>query len=121
LRIGRRRRYGAFCCSSESAVNRSVKERAAGPPISAQNASIRAEDFLVNEVGDLLMVEKPRLVESLRSQWVFTVTVGNAVQGLLGPMGTIAVDAGTGEVLFDEGERARIRANAERLSRSATP
>lgn len=90
-------------------------------PITAEAAASAADFFLANEVGDLLMVEGARLVRDGRRRWVFSVVLGNAVRGLLGRVGSIAVDADTGEVLFESGERERIEANAERLHRAAPP
>lgn len=89
------------------------------PTVDAKTAVRSAEAFLVNEVGDLLMVDEPSLLAEGRPRWLLDVILGNAIRGRLGQVGTIAVDAETGEVLFDDGDRARIQANAERLSRPA--
>jgi hypothetical protein len=65
------------------------------------------------KVGDLLGPVDPRLDEDGR--WVMSIALGNAIQGTPGIVGTIAVDAAAGEVLFGEEERARIEERAWEL------
>ncbi len=87
--------------------------------IPVEVATAAAEHHLVHEVGDLLMAEEPRVVWSDGPYWEFAVTLGNAVRGWLGRVGSIRVDAVTGDVLLAEDERERILVNAGRLSSSA--
>ena len=86
--------------------------------LSAKAALAVAEDYLMMKVGDLLGPVDPRLDEDGR--WVMSITLGNAIQGTLGIVGTIAADAATGEVLFGEEERARIEERAWELCHAST-
>ena len=76
-----------------------------------------ADDYLANEVGNLLMAVDPQLVG--HNTWRMSIQLGNAVRGLLGEVGTISVNAETGEVDFDEEERTRVKSNARRLTRGS--
>lgn len=87
--------------------------------LDARAACEVADEFLVNEVGDLLMVDNPRLAEDGR--WVMSIMLGNAIQGLLGEVGTISVDAESGAIRFSEEDRTRLKARARELSRAAAP
>jgi hypothetical protein len=68
-------------------------------------------------VGDLLAAEAPRL--SSDGCWIMSITLGNVAQGMLGEVGTIAVDSRTGEIIFSDQDRAQVAARAEELSRAA--
>ena len=107
----------------DTARDAGVRQAAGTPgeplPTTAAAAASAADYYLANEVGDLLMVEEPRLVLGDSRRWVFPVVLGNAIRGALGRVGSIAVDADTGEVVLDDEERERIEANAERLTRAA--
>jgi hypothetical protein len=87
--------------------------------IDAAQARAIADDFLIMKVGDLLTAGEPRLTADDR--WLMSITLGNVVQGTLGEVGTIAVDAMTGEVQFSEAERARLEARAWELSGASPP
>ncbi len=83
------------------------------PSIDAEAAREIADEYVINHVGDLLVVGLPHLAAGGR--WTMPIDVGNAVPGLLGEVGTISVDARSGEVLFTEEDRAKVRAGARRL------
>lgn len=87
------------------------------PEIDAEAASAIAESYLANEVGNLLMAADPRLAAD--GSWVMSIVLGNAVEGILGEVGTIAVDGASGRVRFDQEERAKVKANARALTRAA--
>jgi hypothetical protein len=87
--------------------------------LDAQAALAVADGFLIDKVGDLLTAQAPRL--SPDGRWFMSITVGNALQGSLGEVGAIAVDASSGKVLFSEEERAKVRAHARSLAAAASP
>ena len=78
--------------------------------LSAQEACDIADEFLANEVGNLLMATNPHLTED--ALWAMSITLGNAVRGVLGEVGTIRVDANTGSVLFSDEDRAEVKERA---------
>jgi hypothetical protein len=88
-------------------------------PLDAQAALAIADGFLIDKVGDLLSAQAPRL--SPDGRWLMSITVGNALQGTLGEVGSIAVDASSGEVLFSDEERAKVKARARELATAAVP
>ncbi len=87
--------------------------------VDAESAREIADEYVINCVGDLLVVGIPRL--SPHGLWTMPIEVGNAVQGMLGEVGTISVDARTGQVLFTEADRAKVRAGARRLVTASAP
>lgn len=89
--------------------------------VTAEDARQLADDFLADEVGDLLMAEDGRLIYDRGPRWEFAVTLGNAVRGHLGRVGMVRVDAATGTVCLNSDERERILVNAARATLSSTP
>jgi len=76
-----------------------------------------ADYFLANEVGNLLMTGAPIYEEHDLPRWVMPIILANAVRGVLGVVGSIAVDATSGEVLLGAAERTKVKENARRLAR----
>jgi hypothetical protein len=89
------------------------------PSIDAEQARALADDYLGDEIGDLLWAEDAHLAEEGAS-WHLTVVLGNAIRGRLGAVGTIAVDTRSGEIRELTG-RAELLDNADRLSGAPTP
>src|SRR5262249_27085524 len=87
-------------------------------PVDAAVAREIASGFLAEEVGDLLMAGDPHMASGL---WVMPIIAGNAVQGELGQVGVIRVDAATGKVLFSEDDRTEVKAGARRLAAASSP
>jgi hypothetical protein len=84
--------------------------------ISAETARDIAADFLLMKVGNLLMAGAPDLRVGDRMLWEVPVILGNAARGTLGEVGELLVDAETGEVLFTEEDRRKIKANARAIA-----
>jgi hypothetical protein len=82
--------------------------------VDAETARGIAEGYLIDYVGSLLEAGSPQLSEDRR--WIVPVLLGNARRGQLGQVGAISVDAETGEVLFSEEDRAKLKSNARLLA-----
>lgn len=95
-----------------------LRDQEAGQ-IGAEAALAIAEDFLLMKVGDLLGAENPR--RTADGRWLMSITLGNAAQGTLGDVGTIAVDTTSGEVIFSDEEREQVEERARTLSGSSPP
>jgi hypothetical protein len=67
----------------------------------------------------MLMGERPQLVVGKRTVWRVPIVLGSSTVGILGEVGTIDVDAETGEILLTETVAKEILHNAQALSRSA--
>ena len=87
--------------------------------VSAGAAREIADEFLMRKVGDLLGAGTPRLSEDAR--WEVPILLGNVAQGMLGQVGTLAVDAESGEVLFTAEDRASVEARARELVGASAP
>src|SRR5207248_7475226 len=99
---------------SKRANGRATAQRSG---LDAEAAVMIANGFLIDTVGDLLMAEAPRLFEG---RWIMTIAVGNVIQGMLGQVGTISIDATSGEVLFSEEDRSKVKARARELARASS-
>src|SRR5687767_5883969 len=86
--------------------------------VDADSACRIAGGFLLDEVGDLLMVDRAQLGED--GCWHMAIVLSNAVDGVLGDVGAIAVDSTSGEVHFSEEARAKVEASAQRLARASS-
>jgi hypothetical protein len=96
-----------------------AQEKALEVAIDADKAQELAEVYLLYYVGDLLGPGVPQL--SRDGRWVMPILLSNARQGDLGEVGTIAVDAQRGQVLFSEEDRAKVKASARLLAGTASP
>lgn len=67
--------------------------------VSAQRAVSR---FLLDQVGNLMYGEQPSLVVGERLLWRVPVWVGSPSRGPLGQIGSVDVDAQSGEILFSQ-------------------
>ncbi len=88
------------------------------PVIDAETVRDLAGGYLIDNVGDLLMPGSPRFEAG---RWTVPIILGNARRGELGQVGTIAVDAATGEILFSDDERAQVKTRARSLADNTTP
>jgi hypothetical protein len=58
--------------------------------------------WVVSEVGNMLMGGAPQLVVSEQTVWRVPVMLGSSQRGILGEVGTVDVDAQTGELLLSD-------------------
>ncbi len=87
--------------------------------IDAAQACEIANGYLIENVGDLLMAGSPIL--SKEGRWTMPIVASNAVRGEIGQVGTISVDAATGDVLFSEEDLAEVEASAQCLAGAPSP
>lgn len=78
-----------------------------------------ADAYLLDHVGDTLVAGAPRLSESGR--WVVPIVLAYMRRGELGEVGTLELDATSGEVFFTEEDRERVMARARRLVGDTSP
>lgn len=67
---------------------------------SAEDACDIATEFLLDNVGNQLVVSQPlRMISAVRSTWIVPVQLAYVHTGVLGNVGVIAVDEETGQVV----------------------
>jgi hypothetical protein len=87
--------------------------------IDAAEACEIANGYLIDNVGDLLMVGAPALSEE--GYWTMPILASNAVRGEIGQVGTISVDADSGEVRLSKEDLAEVEASARLLAGTTSP
>ncbi|MEZ4862596.1 MAG: hypothetical protein R3C14_14880 [Caldilineaceae bacterium] len=90
--------------------------------ITAKQAKRKLSRFLLDEVSLFIGPEEPLLVfiEPTKIVWRFPLQFALAKQGRLGQVGTVDVDAQSGELLLIDEHLMEIKRNARLLARSAT-
>lgn len=107
----------AFPPDAEIKIELSVTARVHVTHISAQRAVSR---FLLDQVGNLLYGEQPTFVVGERVLWRVPVWIGTPSRGALGQVGSIDVDAQTGEILYTQKLIDGLVANANALVEHST-
>jgi hypothetical protein len=87
--------------------------------VDEQTARRKVTAWLVSEVGNMLVGEMPQLVIGERTLWRVPVMLTSSRVGSVGQVGTVDVDAVTGELVVDEQMRERILDNVKALASSA--
>jgi hypothetical protein len=73
------------------------------PAVDEHTARRKANRWLVQRVGNMVMADRPLLVQSEgRPAWRFEALVTSLSQAPRGPVGHLDVDATTGDVLADD-------------------
>jgi hypothetical protein len=73
------------------------------PAVDEHTARHKANRWLVQRVGNMVMADRPLLVQSEgRPAWRFEALVTSLSQAPRGPVGHLDVDATTGDVLADD-------------------
>jgi hypothetical protein len=85
--------------------------------IDARTARRRATAWLVTNVGNMLVGGAPQLVISQQTVWRVPVLLTSPSVGTVGQMGTVDVDAESGELLISADLRERILDNVKHLAR----
>lgn len=86
--------------------------------IEPQTAQRHVTRWVVSEVGNMLMGGAPQLVVSKQTVWRVPVMLGSSQRGILGEVGTVDVDAQTGELLLSDELAEQILQNARTLAGS---
>ncbi len=83
-------------------------------------AQRKVSKLLLDDVGNLLYGEQPSLVVGRRLLWRVPVWLALPTTGPLGQVGTLDVDARTGEVLFTQQILDEIAERGDALATSTT-
>jgi hypothetical protein len=84
--------------------------------ISATTARRRVSRLVASELGNLLYGGEPILKLSLQPCWAVPVMLAYPDRGLVGQVGLIEVDLGTGELLTTDKQLGEIKQNAQQLA-----
>lgn len=83
--------------------------------ISSDDACAAATEFLLDTMGNLLVVGTPHMmVSAVRAVWIVPVQLASLHTGVLGSVGVVAVDEETGQVVAWT-PLAEMKAAARRL------
>ena len=86
--------------------------------VDAVTAQRTATAWLISEVGNLLIGDTPSLVIGQRTAWRVPALLTSPTRGVIGQIGAVEVDAGTGEVLTDPQLTHDLLTHARQLARS---
>jgi hypothetical protein len=90
--------------------------------ITSFSARQRVTQYVVQELSTQLGGDTPELTVGERVYWSVPVVFTLPGKGVLGRVGTLRVDAGTGEVMTDPATEREMMRHAEQLAqRSALP
>lgn len=87
--------------------------------VDAASARRQASIWLANETGTQPGPGDPRLIIGERTVWRMPVLLTSSIHGIVGEVGSIDVDAGTGELLAGDALRDEILSNVQRFGRPA--
>ena len=89
--------------------------------VSADDAQAAATEFLLDNLGHLLVAGEPHLmVSAVRAMWIVPVQLAYIHTGVLGSVGVVAVDQETGQVIAWT-PISRIKAASRRLRAEHEP
>jgi hypothetical protein len=107
---------GPVAAGTEIDITLTVRARI---EVNAETAQRKVTGWLVSEVGNLLVGDAPKLVITDRAVWRVPVLLTSPSRGVVGIVGSVDVDAQSGEVLADEALGRRILEDAHRIARPA--
>ena len=84
--------------------------------IKAKTAQRKATTWLVSEVGNMLISGMPQLVISKNAVWRVPVLLTSSRSGILGQVGSVDVDAESGELMTSNELRVQILSNVQNLT-----
>lgn len=85
-------------------------------PLSARR---KVTGWLIDEVGNMIIGGTPQLIISKRTFWRVPAILTSTSKGVVGEVGTVDLDAETGELKISADLREQILKNVERLAASA--
>ena len=88
--------------------------------VTAFSARQRVTQYVIQELSTQLGGDTPDLTVGERVYWSVPVVFTLPGKGLLGRVGTLQVDAGTGELLTDPQTEQEIMNHAEQVAQRAT-
>jgi len=89
--------------------------------VTAAAARRHVTRFLLDRISYLMGTERPELAEAPRWVWRVPVVLTSPDQGPLGQVGTVDVDAETGELLVDDHTAEALRRHGHALAAGSTP
>jgi hypothetical protein len=84
-------------------------------------AQRKVSKLLLDQVGNLLYGEQPNLVVGRRLLWRVPVWLGWPTVGPLGQVGSLDVDAQTGEILFSPAHLEELAERGDVLAQRTSP
>jgi hypothetical protein len=87
--------------------------------VTAFTARQRATQYVMQELSTQLGGENPELTVSERVYWSVPIVYTLPGKGILGRVGTLRIDAGTGELLTDRQTEQEMMRHAEQLAQRA--
>ena len=87
--------------------------------IDALSARRKVTGWLIDEVGNMIIGGTPQLIVSKQTIWRVPAILTSTRKGVVGEVGTVDVDAETGELKTSTDLREQILKNVERLVASA--
>jgi hypothetical protein len=87
--------------------------------VSSFSARQRVTQYVMHELSTQLGGETPELTVSERVYWSVPVVLTLPGKGVIGRVGTLRVDAGTGELLTDPQTEREMMQHAEQLAQRA--
>jgi hypothetical protein len=94
---------------------------AANINIKAKTAQREATIWLVSEVGNMLISGMPQLVISKNAVWRIPALLTSSRSGVLGQVGSVDVDAESGELMTSDELREQILSNVQNLTGTPLP
>jgi hypothetical protein len=88
--------------------------------IDALTAQRKVTAWLISEVGNLLIGDTPSLVIGQRTVWRVPALLTSPTRSVIGQVGTVDVDAGSGELLTDPQLTQDLLTQARQLTRSTS-
>ncbi len=88
--------------------------------VDALSARRKVTGWLVDEVGNMIIGGTPQLIVSKQTTWRVPAVLTSTSKGVVGEVGSVDVDAETGELKTSVELREQILKNVERLAASAT-
>lgn len=84
--------------------------------LSPEAARKRASGWLLDHVGSLLHAETPELIAGEKMVWRVQVVLTSPSRGRLGAVGSLDLDAVTGDVFADDSVIQRLHTDAAQLA-----
>lgn len=89
--------------------------------VTAEQARLAVNRWLLDEVSYMMHAESPTLVINGNARWRVPAVLTAPHVGAVGAVGAVDVDAATGELLEHETQKEIIVANARKLAKTLPP
>jgi hypothetical protein len=104
---------------TSDALRMSVVVHIATEVIAPEVARRKANGWLLDHVGNLLIAQNPELVAGDSMVWRVTVVLTSPTRGHVDRVGTLDLDAMTGQILADETLIAALQKQAQHVAKLA--